>query len=228
MGTVDPNDLADEELADAAVELDRLRTGSRAAEARLLRALQVRRVFAADGAKSAPAWLARRTRAPKGECSSRVRLGRLMEELPVAAEAFAAGEIGAAQVRRLAAARNPRTEALLAEHEPMLVDQARTLTDKDFGHALDYWLLHADPDGADDTERQRRERRNVTLDETLGGMHSGRIFLDPVSGAIVGGELHRRRRSSSSRTGRRPNSAWVATRWPTSWAAPPSTTGPTP
>ena len=96
-----------------------------AAEAHLLRAFNVRGVYASDGAKSASAWLARRTRAPKGECAGRVRLGRLMEELPVAGAAFAAGAIGAAHLRGLAGARNPRTEVPLARDEPMLVDQAR-------------------------------------------------------------------------------------------------------
>src|SRR5436309_890818 len=93
LGAVEPNDLSDQELADAAVELDRLRNAFAAAEARLLRAFNVRCVYASDGAKSAAAWLARRTHAPKSECGSRLRLSRTMEDLPVAAEALAAGEI---------------------------------------------------------------------------------------------------------------------------------------
>lgn len=118
-------------------------------------------------------------------------MGRVLEDMPVAAEAFGSGEIGAAQVRRLAAARNPRTAELFAEHEGLLVDTARGLPFKDFCRAVEYWRLHADPDGADDKERRRLERCDVTLAETLEGMHAGRMYLDPVTGAIVGGELRR-------------------------------------
>src|SRR5437660_1377291 len=171
-GQFDADDLTDEELAEAAVELDRLHNCFAALQAKVLRGFKVRGVFAADGAKSASAWLARRTRAPKNECSSRLRLGQHMENLPVAAEAFAAGEIGAAHVRRLAGARNPRTAELFTRDEAMLVEHARSLTFSAFTRTVEYWLQHADPDGADNTERDRRERRNVTLDETLGGMHA--------------------------------------------------------
>src|SRR5207248_10823153 len=87
LGALDVDDLTDEELADPAVELDKQRNALAAAEAHLLRAFNVRGVYASDGAKSASAWLARRTRAPKGECAGRVRLGRLMEGLPGAGAA---------------------------------------------------------------------------------------------------------------------------------------------
>src|SRR5436190_7412138 len=178
-------------MAEAAVELDRLRNAFAAGEARFLRGFDVRGVHASDGAKSAAAWLARRTRAPKAECGSRLRLGKTMEHLPVAAEAFAAGEIGPAHLRCLAGARNPRTAERLREHERFLVDNARNLTFPSFRRSVEYWLQRADPDGPDDAERQRRERRDVTLAETFGGMHAGRMLLDPVSGAVVGGELGR-------------------------------------
>ena len=191
LGNLDLDGLTDEELAAAVVDLDTKRNAFAAAEARVLRRFDRRRGWEADGAKSAAAWLARRTRAPQHECGSRLALGRLMDTMAVAAEAMAAGEIGAAHMRRLATACNPRTADLFAEHEAMLVDDARRLTFTKFCRAVDYWLLRADPDGADDKERARRERRDVTLDETIFGMYSGRMLLDPVSGVIVAGELER-------------------------------------
>src|SRR5688500_1827290 len=124
---VDPNDLCDEELADLVVELHKHRCALEAFEARLTRNFDVRRVWAADGARSGAAWLARRTRAPKAECGGRLWLGRCVEDLPVAAGAWAAGEIGAAHVRRLAGVRNCRTAARLREDEPLLVGQAGNL-----------------------------------------------------------------------------------------------------
>ena len=191
LAQLDPGDVCDEELRDAVVELAELRDAFAAADARLHRMFDTRRVWEADGARCGGAWLARRTRAPKQECGQRLRLGRACDDLPVAAQAWAAGEIGAAHVRRLAQARNPRTAALLGRDEAMLVDQARTLTFAEFEAAVDYWLQHADPDGADDTELERRSRRKLSLDETFTGMFSGHMLLDPVSGAVVTAELRR-------------------------------------
>ena len=191
LGQVDPNDLCDEELREAVVELARLRDAFAAAEVRINRAFDVRRVWEADGARGGAAWLAHTTRAPKKECGQRLWLGRVCDDLPVAAQAWGAGEIGAAHVRRLARARNPRTAELMRRDEPMLVDHARTLTFGDFERDVDYWFQHADPDGADDNEMERRNRRTVSLDQTFTGMFSGHLLLDPISGTIISTELRR-------------------------------------
>jgi len=56
---------------------------------------------------------------------------------------------------------------------------------------VDYWRLAADPDGAGQSDMDRRDRRRVNLDETFGGSWLGSMVLDPVSGTIVAGELER-------------------------------------
>jgi hypothetical protein len=66
------------------------------------------------------------------------------------------------------------------------------LTFKEFEQCVDRWRLHADPDGADADEMERRQRRKVSLDQTLSGMYSGHMLFDPVSGTIVSDELRRR------------------------------------
>jgi hypothetical protein len=96
-----------------------------------------------------------------------------------------------AHVRRFAHARNRRTAQLLRRDEAMLVHHALTLSFGEFSTAIDYWSLHADPDGAEQSDLDRRDRRRVTLDQTLAGMWSGTMLLDPISGAIVAGELER-------------------------------------
>jgi hypothetical protein len=128
-----------------------------------------RRAWSASGAKSAAAELAHRTRQSLADCKARLALGRAMGRLPVAAEAFAAGDISATHVRVLSRARNPRTEALLARDEAVLVDRAMTLRFSDFGRAVDYWSLRADPDGTSENELKRREQRHLSLVETTGG-----------------------------------------------------------
>jgi hypothetical protein len=188
---VDPRAMSDEELSEFLVGSHRARAQMEANEARVAQEWNARRVWAASGAKSAAACLARATRAPKQACGSLLWLGRITSEMPVVAEAWAAGDIDAAHVRKLGSALNERTREVFARDEPQLVQFATTLTFFEFGRAVDYWLVHADPDGSDESAQERHARRRVSLDETIHGMWSGSVFLDPISGAIVGDELAR-------------------------------------
>ena len=112
--------------------------------------------------------------------------------MPQVAAAWEAGEISTAHVRRLTRCRNPRTAKLFGRDEAVLVDAARTLSFSKFVEVVDYWMLRADPDGADASEVERRERRRVSLDRTFAGTFSGNVVLDPISGEIVADELARR------------------------------------
>src|ERR1700722_1945228 len=47
--------------------------------------------WAADGAKSAPAWIATRCRVPRAAAKRRVRLGRALRQLPAVADAWREG-----------------------------------------------------------------------------------------------------------------------------------------
>jgi hypothetical protein len=107
------------------------------------------------------------------------------------ADAFAAGQIGTAQVRKLLGVQNHRTAELFRRDESMLVHQARTLIFSEFSRVVEYWFNHADPDGADQSDIDRRDRRRVSFDEMLSGMWSGHTLLDPISGVIVATELER-------------------------------------
>lgn len=188
---LDLGSLGDEELSEAVVELARLRSALEAGEAIVARAWNDRRAWAADGAKAGSAWLARRTGEARSDCGSRLWLGRVVEDMPLAREAWLAGDISAAHVRRLARARNGRTEEAFAQSEAMLVDHATTMRFGQFTTALDYWVLHADPDGAEESDLERRERRRASCDETLNGMFSGSYLLDAIGGTIVSNELSR-------------------------------------
>ncbi len=147
--------------------------------------------WAADGAKTASAWLATRCRVPRGAARRRVRLGRALRHLPECSEAWREGAIGLDQAQAIASARRQRTEAAMARDESMLVAQAKEMGFEDFYRALSYWKQLADPDGADAAEEDRKAARNVFLEASLGGMWLGQMTLDPVSGAIVSGELNR-------------------------------------
>src|SRR5580693_1322646 len=61
--------------------------------------------WAADGAKTATAWIATRCRVSRAGTRRRVGLGRTLRHLPVVAEAWRDGDIGADQAQAIAFAR---------------------------------------------------------------------------------------------------------------------------
>ncbi len=154
-------------------------------------AFEVGEEWAADGAKTAPAWITTRCRVPRAAARRRVRLGRALRHLPVCAEAWREGAIGTDQARAIASARRHRTESSMARDEAMLVSQAAEMGFEDFYRALSYWKQLADPDGADAAEEDRKASRNVYLEASFTGMWLGQMTLDPVSGTIVSNELNR-------------------------------------
>jgi hypothetical protein len=144
-----------------------------------------------EGAKTPGAWLETRCRLSKEEARHQVRRGRALVLLPLAAQAFSKGEIGAAQFDALIKVRTPVTEDLMARDEAMLVGFAKEMKHAAFLSALALWAQRADPDGAKESEVERRARRDVYLAKSLNGMYLGGMKLDEVSGTIVAAELER-------------------------------------
>ncbi|HVB92342.1 MAG TPA: DUF222 domain-containing protein [Acidimicrobiales bacterium] len=184
----DPATWADpESLVELQRQLARLDAYVSAASA----AFDTSGAWADDGARSAPAWLATRCRLPRAQARRQVRRGRALRHLPATAAAFMQGGINGAHVDAIAALRRPGTEALLERDEAMLVSQAGRLSFAHFTRALAYWEQRADPDGVEEAAAAGRERRDVFIASSFGGMWLGQITLDPVSGAIVASELER-------------------------------------
>ncbi len=176
--------------------------------------------WATAGARNCAAYLATETRLPMRESRRRVRTGRRLREMAQTAEAFEAGEISPAHVEVLCSVRNERTEKHFERDETMLLEQARRLRFSQFARLVSYWEQHADEDGTNDAAEARRTRRDVSLQASYDGMFLGRIILDPVSGAIVHGELDRLERElfevdwaeAKRRLGRDPMSSELARR----------------
>jgi hypothetical protein len=147
--------------------------------------------WALDGARSAPAWLARSCRLPKAVARRMVRRSRHLRHLPVVAAAFEEGAIHAAHVDAVAALRRDATGEALARDEALLVTQAKGLRFEHFAKAVSYWDQLADPDGTEEAAEARRARRDVFLEASSNGMYLGSITLDAIGGSIVAGELGR-------------------------------------
>ena len=152
--------------------------------------------WAPDGARNASSWLAARCRLSKAQARAQVRRGRALRHLPAAARAWSDGDLTGAHVDAIAAVRRDATEAALDRDEDMLVGHAATLTHLSFTRALAYWEQLADPDGTEVEAEALRARRDVHLSSTFGGMWLGQMTLDPISGAIVSGELERLEREA--------------------------------
>lgn len=138
--------------------------------------------WALDGAKTASSWIAKRCRLPIQESRRQVRRGRHLTLLPFFAQAWLAGEISGAHLDAVIAIRRVATEDDLARDEEILVGLAKTLQFRDFLTALERWALLADPDGATESDMERRARRDAYLVQTIDGMWVGHLLLDPVSG----------------------------------------------
>jgi uncharacterized protein DUF222/HNH endonuclease len=147
--------------------------------------------WANDGAKNASTWLSSHFHEPVKVSRRRVARGRGLKHLPIVAEAFADGTINSNHLDALLAVRNPQTEEAMARDEELLVEQATTMSFQDFSRQVAYWEQSADPDGVEEDAAAQRERRDAYLGACVGGMHMGKMTLDPISGAIVGGEWDR-------------------------------------
>jgi len=184
----DPEALADPH---SIVDLERQLARLECVVSRAVRAFAVSGAWAPEGAKSPTAWLATRCRMPKAGARAQLRRGRALGHLPVAASAWAEGEIGGAHLDALAKVRTEASAEALARDEALLVHHAKELRFEPFVGVLAYWGQLADPEGAEEADLARRARRDVYLTASISGMFLGQMALDPISGTIVSSE-HRR------------------------------------
>lgn len=176
---------------DSIEELHRLLSRFEAFVTEATAAFEMGEEWATDGARTAASWIATRCRIPRAAAKRRVRLGRTLRQLPQCAQAWREGSIGTDAALALSSARRHRTEASMARDEAMLVAQAKELGFEEFSRALAYWKQLADPDGAEASEVEKKNARNVFLESSYSGMWLGQMTLDPVSGSIVSNELNR-------------------------------------
>jgi hypothetical protein len=147
--------------------------------------------WSVDGAKGAAPWLAKRCDLPMGVARRQVRRGRHMSGLPETTKRWLAGALSTPQVDQMIRLHRGRTEEALERDEILLLDQAHKLRFEEFARVLAYWEQLADPDGVEESELERRARRDVFLGPSTGRMWLGSMTLDDISGVIVAAELSR-------------------------------------
>jgi hypothetical protein len=176
------------------VALERMAARLEFCVARAVAAFDAGGEWAADGAKGTTPWLSTRCHLPQSVARAQLRRGRALPSLPLSAAAFSSGEIGVAQIDALAqAAAGPGrgTAEAFARDEALLVGHAKGMKFAPFRSILAYWTQLADPEGAEESDLERRARRDVYLTKSINDMYLGGMTLDPVSGAIVSKELVR-------------------------------------
>ena len=206
---------SDEELDEAVLAIATPEAALAAFKARLANEWESRKTWIRDCAGSPSAWLAKRSQADKKEWGSALWVGRVLCDMPLVAEAYSAGDIGTAHVRRLGSVYNSRTAEAFARDEAMLVSLAQSLTFLQFSMKVGCWELENDPDGSSQRSRNAYDRRDAYFVPSFGGEFLGRQKMDPVNGQLISDEHIRLERmlfeadwaEARERLGREPTTA---------------------
>jgi hypothetical protein len=184
----DPDSFSDSEFL---ILLERQRERLECVLARAVECFAKSRRWRDDEAESPAAWLSHRCQLSIGEARAQLRRARSLEDLPVAAEAYASGIIGTAQFDALARVQKLSPTEEFARVEASLVQEARAGSVAQLTRHLDYWIGLCDQAAAEKADQRRKDRRRASFHPNADGMVQGRMTFDPVSGVIVTSE-HRR------------------------------------
>jgi hypothetical protein len=179
----DPGTLGADVQAERMIELHRHRNRVDAEIARRVSEFDRQRLFELDAARTMASWLRHRLGMSPADASSVVRVARALRVFGATARRFFTGDLDQRRVDRLARAQQAHPKVFKRD-EALLVDQAGTLSARDFDIALRYWRQAAD-DNSDDAARIRWERRHVSLASTWDGYVVGSLRLDAADGAVV-------------------------------------------
>lgn len=143
------------------------------------------RAWEIDGSLSAKAWLAFRTPIGDGEAQRLVKTARLITEYETISDALAEGEISTPHVEAISKVMAKDRQVLVAEHQDVLVEQAKRLPVGDLATVMRRWAALADDQLAKDTFAQKWHRRHLHISSTLDGWVAGDFYLDPVAGETL-------------------------------------------
>ncbi|MFH2072263.1 MAG: DUF222 domain-containing protein, partial [Actinomycetota bacterium] len=176
--------LSDDELGDWYVECRRRERAAAAEAAAVLGEITRRGSFFRDGFLSATAFVAHRAGDSFQTAAGLVRIGRALQKMPHTAAAYAEGEIDTLRVRRLIDAHQAAPEQFTVD-ELSLVERACDQDAAGFTETVELWRQQAAPASTRVGERERFERRNLSITETFEGMIRLQAELDQVSGETV-------------------------------------------
>jgi hypothetical protein len=185
--SMDSVDLANDETI---IALHRLHAQLEAGLAKATAAWEAKRGHANEH-RTAAAWLRVKCHLAGGDATRILKLGRACRVLPVAEEAWLAGDITGRHVALIDSKRNERTADAMERDESMLVDHARRLMFSSFQRSMAYWEQRADPDGVEVDAQRLYDERHLHLSQTWKSSWRTDGVLDPIGGSIVEGVLRK-------------------------------------
>jgi hypothetical protein len=192
LAEADLDQLADDDLAAFVEDLYRLDARFTGRRCDVVRRFDARKVWRSSGARSATTWIATRTRVPKAQAGSELRLGRRLAALPRTALALDDGDITPDAARLVAGCAAGRTASSFdGEVEEFLVGEAKRQRHCDLQRICDYWRLVVDPDGSDEDAEARFARRGTSCNQLPDGTWRVDANLDVIGGTGFDTELRR-------------------------------------
>ncbi|MBJ7594003.1 MAG: DUF222 domain-containing protein [Candidatus Dormibacteraeota bacterium] len=139
----------------------------------------------AEGAASTVSWLRGTCGLTSSAATDRVRMGRMLNELPMTMESFREGRAPFTNVSLIARLADDIGVEPTRTVERTLVDAAEKVDAGRMWYLTSYTRQRLDADGALDRDNRDHERRWFACDQTFGGVFILRGELDAEGGAIV-------------------------------------------
>jgi hypothetical protein len=192
LGAVDGADMSDVELHESVVALRKHIDQLCAVEASLLQRWDSRRVWASDDSRSPGHRLARETGLSVASGKALVGRARKLSTMPCVSQAFLEGTLSSCRVDLLIRTATSDVASVFARDEEVLVDLVSSLSFRDAGQALKYWQHQADPDGAEEDARFKRNTRRAHCSRSFDDRLALDALFDPLGGEAFIAELEDR------------------------------------
>ena len=135
-----------------------------AAKARVHESIDRTGVYAIDGHRGAKPMIANTAKLSEAEAAARQKSAKVLETLPLVADAYRRGQISSCMVRKLGRVHsNPRVRHLMADADDWFLRHALNDTYKFFDLTVSEWERLADEDGAEQRDARHERARNHTM-----------------------------------------------------------------
>ena len=179
--------LSDEELSDRLARLPSLTAKLDAVRVAAVSAGMARDVGRLSDQRSVANHVAAVSNADPAAVRFDQRIANWLIDMPIIADALAAGKITIDHVELLRGVDNGRVHLQMIDAQEMFVDWLTTVVFRDLENLFNEWLLGADPDGAE--PKEQHPETGMTVQTVFGGMVKATILMDPVQGAAFKGDL---------------------------------------
>ena len=188
---LDAAELADDDLHDLVITVQRQSHRLAALRAQLISAWDQRGGWSSDGSRSPAHRLAREASTSVAAAKIELRRARALRTMPSTAAAVASGALSPQHIDLFADASSGTRAACFERDEHELVEQCTVLRFADARRMVEYWKQHADASATEDDGDRLDESRPASASTTFEGMVDLRAWLDPTGGAAVSEELAR-------------------------------------